>query len=218
VYWVNDTIPAALWNAGRDRRLDELPGGRQYRVAHRDAERAGGIVRGGVDDDVLARRQALALAEIRQYLGVAPAGGAAFGPGVEVARMAAHIHHVVDAGRAAEHLAARHRDASLVEAQPGLAGIGGEHPVGRRVKLHRRRRYRQRRDLGRPLARLDQRHSARGIFGEPRGDHCPGRAATNDDKIEFLSHGIPPCSMRSAGISVRHLFLRIPLRNRQARI
>jgi hypothetical protein len=97
-----------------------------------------------VDGDLAVGREALALAEIGQHLGVGPPGGAAFGPGVEVARMTAHIDHIVDPGRAAEHLSAQHWDASAVEAEPGLTGIGGVHPVGGGVQLHRRRRYRQR--------------------------------------------------------------------------
>src|SRR5271165_7692843 len=111
--------------------------GRQYWVAHGNPEWAGRIVCWRVDDDLAAGREALALAEVGQYLGVAPAGGAACRPGIKVAGVAAHVHHVIDAGRAAEHLAARHRDASPVEPEPGLAGIGRIHPVGGGGQLHR---------------------------------------------------------------------------------
>src|SRR6516162_6034814 len=105
-------------------------------IGSRTETPSGPVVR-CADDDLVVGREALALAEIGQHLGVAPPGGTAFGPGVEVARMAPHIDHVVDAGRAAEHLSARHRDASPVEPEPGLAGIGGIHPVGGGVQLHR---------------------------------------------------------------------------------
>src|SRR5215469_10294202 len=55
---------------------------------------------------------------------VAPADCAARRPGIKVAGMAAHIHHVVDARRTAEHLAVRNWHAPSLEPQPGFAGIG----------------------------------------------------------------------------------------------
>ena len=57
----------------------------KYRVAH---ERAGGIARRPVDRDLVVGRETPALAEIGQHLDVAPPGGATFGPGVKIARMA----------------------------------------------------------------------------------------------------------------------------------
>jgi hypothetical protein len=74
-------------------------------------------------NDGRARHQPLAHLEVREDLAIAPAGSAGFGPGIEVAGIAAHVHHVIDARRAAEHLAARHRHAAAVEPEPGAAGI-----------------------------------------------------------------------------------------------
>src|ERR1041384_3434566 len=89
----------ALRDAGRNRVLDELARGRQDRIARRNSERPLCIVCRLVDHNFGAWRQALALLEIGEHLGIAPAGGAALGPGVEVAGIAAHVHHVVDARR-----------------------------------------------------------------------------------------------------------------------
>jgi hypothetical protein len=116
-------------DARRDCRLDEFACGLERWRARGDPKRAGRIVRRHIDRDVAAGRQSLAFAEIGQHLGIAPPGGAACGPRVKVARMAAHIHHVVEAGRAAEHLAARHRDAPPIEPETGFPGVGGVHPV-----------------------------------------------------------------------------------------
>src|SRR4029077_20195328 len=57
-------VVVAFWGTCGHRCLDKLPGGRQDRIAHRDTERACGVVRGGIDDDVVVRREALALAEV----------------------------------------------------------------------------------------------------------------------------------------------------------
>jgi len=52
----------------------------------READLIHEMVRRRVDNDLVIGREALALAEIGQHLGVTPPGGAAFGPGVEVAQ------------------------------------------------------------------------------------------------------------------------------------
>ena len=185
-------VVVAPRDAGGDRRLDELPRRRQDRVAHRHAERPLCIVCGLVNDDLGARRQPLAFLEIGEHLRIAPAGGTALGPGIEVAGITTHVHHVIDAGRAAEHLATRHRHTPTIEPEPGLARIGRVHPIRRRIERHRRRRDRQRGDLRRPLARLDQCHPARWILGETRRDDRARGAAAHDDEVEFLGHfGLP---------------------------
>ena len=58
-------------------------------------------------------------------------------------------------------------------------------------------RDRHRRHFGRPVAGLDQRHSARRVFGEAGGDHRAGGAAADDDEIEVLRHSTPPGSTRA---------------------
>ena len=88
-----------------------------------------------------------------------------------------------------------HRHATSVEPEPGFAGISRVHPVGGRVELHRRRRDRERRHLGRPLARLDQRYPAFGVLRQPRGDHRSRRSAADHNKIVLVRHGASPCFM-----------------------
>src|SRR5689334_1656516 len=106
---------------------------------------------------ITGRCDSLAFAKIRQHLGIAPAGGAAFGPLVEVAGMAAHVHHVVDAGGASEHFAARHRDAASIEAQSGLfARVGGVHPVDGGVELQGGTGDRDRGELRRAITGFDE--------------------------------------------------------------
>src|SRR6185436_7545701 len=55
--------------------------------------------------------------EERQHVLVGPAGIAHLRPGVEVLRLAADIGHAVDRARAAQQLAARHRE-------PAAPGVG----------------------------------------------------------------------------------------------
>src|SRR5580704_12902468 len=102
--------------------------------------------------------------------------------------MATDIDHVVNRRGPAEHFPARHRHSSAVEAKAGLAGIACIHPIRFRVELHRRARHGHRRYLGRSVAGLDQSHSARGIFGEARCDHSPGRTTADYHKIECSRH------------------------------
>ena len=59
--------------------------------------------------------------EIGQHVGIAPACQPALPPQVIVARIAAHIDHAVDAGRAAERLAARNDQPAAVERRLGFA-------------------------------------------------------------------------------------------------
>ena len=72
-----------------------------------------GAVRVGVDHDVAARSEALALLEVRQHVGVAPAGGARRGPRIEVARVTANVCHVVDARADRRASAPRHHHAPV---------------------------------------------------------------------------------------------------------
>ena len=67
-------VVVAARDAGRDRGVDELLRAGEHRRAHRHPERAVGVVRVGVDDDVAARGQALALLEVGQHVVVAPTG------------------------------------------------------------------------------------------------------------------------------------------------
>ncbi len=130
-------VVVALGDAGRHGGVDEVLRAGEHRRPHRHAEGTRGVVGVGVDDDVAARGQALALLEVGQHVLVAPPGGAAGGPRVEVAGMAPHVGHVVDAGRAAEHPAAGHHHPAARRARPAPAGVGRVHPVRRGVLLQR---------------------------------------------------------------------------------
>ena len=70
--------------------------GRDDGRTHGDPQGAIAAVGRCVDCDLGGSGQPLAFAEIGQYLVIAPTGRAAFGPGVEVPRMAADIGHVVN--------------------------------------------------------------------------------------------------------------------------
>ena len=156
-----------------------------------------------VDDDVAAGLEPLGLLEVGQHVAVRPALRAASGPGVEVAGVAPHVGHVVDARRAAQHLAARHHHPALGQPAAGTAGVGGVHPVGLGVQLQRRHRCRHQ-FLGRRwAARLDQRHAYGRILGQPRGDHRTGRSCSDDDDIELLGHPVRLPGHVRAGDRVR---------------
>ena len=81
--------------ASRHGGLHELTRALEYRGAHGHPKGAGGAVRGRVDGNVVAGLESLALPEVRQHLAVAPPGGTALRPGVEVTRVATHVSHVV---------------------------------------------------------------------------------------------------------------------------
>ena len=117
---------------------------------------------------------------------------------VEVARMAAHIDHAVDRGRAADHLAARRRQHAAAEMRLRLAG---KAPV---VEAHverdrqRRRHLDQRPDIG--AAKLDDDDRMLAVFRQPVGHGRAGRAGADDDEIRFKhgSYRHRPYAMKSA--------------------
>ena len=185
-------VVVAARDARRDRSVDELLPGAQHRRTHRHAERARRVVRVGVNDDIAARREAFALLEIRKHLVVAPAGRATAGPGIEVSGMTAHVCHVVDTRRAAEHLAAWHHHPALVEPEPTTASIGGVHPVDVRVLLQHRARDRHRFGGRRRPAGLEQRDPDARVLRQARSDNCTRRTTTHHDKIKLLHHESEP--------------------------
>ncbi len=140
------TVVVTRRDAGGRGGLDELLRRDRARRAHRDAQRTAGAVGLLVDDHALrrvGRREVLALGEVGQHVVVGPALAAGLGPGVEVAGVPAHVGHVVEAGRAAEHLAARHHHPAVDDPLAGAAGVAGVHPVDVGVVLERgdRRRH-----------------------------------------------------------------------------
>ena len=106
--------------------------------------------------------------------------------------MAAHVGHIVDPGRASEHLPARHHHPAVGEAEPGVAGVGGIHPVRLRVQLQRRTGRRHQLRGGRRAPRFHQSHPTSGILGEPSRDDRTGRPGTHDDKIKLFRHDSAP--------------------------
>ena len=138
--------------------------------------------------------------------------------------MAAHVGHIVDPGRASEHLPARHHHPTVGEAEPGVAGVGGIHPVRLRVQLQRRTGRRHQLRGGRRAPRFHQSHPASGILGEPSRDDRTGRPGTHDDKIKLFCHDSdppPPATDRSAAQnagtrSLHRLAQRAQIRHRSA--
>ena len=128
--------------------------------------------------------------EVGQHVGRRPAGVAELAPQVEVLVLAADVDHAVDAGRTAEHLAARPEDAATVGAGIGLGFIAPVHRgVGEGLAVAER-------DVDPAVAVLAagfQQHDARRrIFGQPRGHDAAGGTRTDHDKIrleQILRHG-----------------------------
>ncbi len=167
-------VVVAQRDAGRDGGVDEGLRAGHHGGPDGDAERPVGAVRVRVDRDVVAGDQAFALAEVGQDLVVAPAGRAVLRPRVEVAGVAAHVGQVVHARRPAEHLAARHHHAAVVQAASRATGVRGEHPVGFLVELqHRAGHWHEFGGRGMPTG-LEQDDARVRILGEPRGDDRTG--------------------------------------------
>ena len=180
--------------------VDEGAGRGDDGRAHADAHRAAPTMSLAVDGDLVAGGEVLDLAEIGQDVGVGPAAGPTARPGVEVAGMAAHIDHVVDARRPAEHLTARRRHTAAVQSQARLAGIAGEHPVGGGIELQAGAGHRHQLGLRRPLTRLQQDDPAGRVFAQARGDHRPGGAPAHDDEIVGFRHRPLPVKVRASAL------------------
>ena len=121
--------------------------------------------------------------EVGQHGVPAPAGVAGqLGPGVVVAPLAAHVDHAVDAGAAAQHLAARVTQRAPV--QPGV-GFGAVAPVGARVADAVQVAHRNVDPVVVVLATgFDQQHALGGIGTEPVGQQAAGGAGADDDVVE----------------------------------
>ncbi len=128
----------------------------------------------------------LARFEVGQAVGVGPAGQIVLClPPVIVQRMAAHVDHRIDRGRAPHHLAAGHVDIASVQRRfilgpvvpvdPGVAvdRINARWDVDQQVAIHR--------------PGLKQKHSVAGLGQTVRHD-AAGGACADDDVVEF-HHG-----------------------------
>jgi hypothetical protein len=133
---------------------------------------------------------ALVLAEGRQHLVPAPGVVAReLGPAVVVAGLAAHVDHAVDAGAAAQGLAARIAQAPAVEA---LVRLGLVQPVGARVADAVQVAHGNVDPVVVVLgAGLDQQHAVAAVARKPVGQEGAGRAGADDDVVERgVAHGM----------------------------
>ena len=126
----------------------------------------------------------LQAAEVRQHLGIGPAGVAGSGPGVVVFARTAHERHAVDRAAAAEHAPLRQTDAALDHP----ARLGGEVP-GKPAAVHvpdvANRQVNERTPVG--PASLQQAHACPG-GAQTVGQQAAGRAGTHHHIIELAIH------------------------------
>ena len=121
--------------------------------------------------------------EIRQAVFPAPARVAGDGrPLVVVARLAAHVNHAVDAGAAAQHLAARVAQAAAVQT---VGGFGLVQPVGARIAYAIQIADRNMHPVVIVFAPgFDQQHPLGSVGAQTVGQQATGGAGTNDDVVE----------------------------------
>ncbi len=161
------------------------PGGKEIGVERVLALRPGHAQRAALAVKRIARplRIVLRPAKIGQHVVVSPAREATLRPAVVIGRMAAHVHHAVDRGRAAQHLAPRPFDAPPV--QPRLRR-GLVVPVRRLMPVGNPR---QQRDAEERVAvaapGLDQQDRS-AVRAEPVGEHASGRTGADDDVVEAV--------------------------------
>ncbi len=119
--------------------------------------------------------------EIGQDIGIGPTGGAQLPPMVEVARIAAHINHAVDAGGTAEHPTARAMHSSPAEMGLRLAIVA---PVVT-AAVHRDRQGRRHLDDRAAVAAagLQQQHSIPAVATQPVGQYAAGGSGADDDIV-----------------------------------
>ncbi len=143
----------------------------------------------------------LGAAEIRQHVVIRPADIAELAPMVEILALAADVDQPVDRARAAEHLAARPRDAPPVEPRHrlGLELPGDPRMIDVAVEPGRDMDPR----VGVLAAGLDHQHLRRRVGRQPVGQHAPGRAGADDDEIVFRVelHCLPHARCSGASVS-----------------
>ncbi len=147
---------------------------------------------------------ALALPEIGQHIVVAPAAIAGFGPGIEIAALAAVVNVAVDRTGATQGLAACMGNGASVQARAGDTRI---HPVDRRVAQgveHARGNVDEGVAIRRPG--FKHAHAVFAVFGKAPGHHTTGGAGTDDDVVvRFFSHGPMVMQATFVGRSAPHL-------------
>ena len=157
----------------------------------------------------LAHLVALGLLEIGQQRFVSPTRIAGAFPAIETELVAANEGHRVDRARSAVRLAARKRDAAVLQPRLGLRGIA---PV--EFRSDQRRPLARRRDRGivvRRAARFEQQHAHGRIRRQTIGQHAAGRSGADDDEVEFArawvleSWGLAPGLRDSHGCRAHRL-------------
>lgn len=139
-------------------------------------------------------RIALAFAEIGQHIVKAPAAAAERAPIVVIFALAADIDAAIDRAAAAEHAPLRHHEAAPVGGGLGLgledeAALGAEEIEGADRHAHPHTVV--------VRAFFEQKNARVASFAQSFGEHATGRAAADDDVVEFLAgtgaaHGFFP--------------------------
>ncbi|MNS87473.1 hypothetical protein D3C72_1214200 [compost metagenome] len=154
----------------------------------------------------LAAMAVLHALEVRQHIRIGPAMRAKLFPAVEILRVAAHVNEAVDGGRAADYLAARGGDTTVVEIGFGLGEIT---PIVA-LHAHRPRECGGHLDKGAEIgtACLDDDDRITTVFRQAIGDGGACGARTDDDVICLhdlcslsMAHvrvGLPPLSCRTS--------------------
>ena len=167
--------------ARRGARFDEGPA---ERIFHSEANR--GQRTAAAAPGVFAPAVALAAPEVRQDLGIGPAGRAFLGPTLVVEGMAPDVGHAVDRGRPAEPLAARLKDAPTCEMPLRHRVVAPVPRAAFEVRSHgRRHAYRP---VIRPSPGLDEQHPEIGVFAQTRREDATSGPGAHDDVVE-LGHG-----------------------------
>ena len=178
---VNTTARIGHGKARRGSRFNEGPA---ERIVHSVADR--GHRTAAAAPGVFAPVVAFAAPEVRQDLGIGPAGRAFLGPALVVEGMAPDVGHGVDCGRPTEPLAARLKDAATGEMFLRHRVVA---PVPRAAIEVRCQgcRHSDRPVIG-PSPGLDEQHPEIGVLAQTRREDATGRSGAHDDVVE-LAHG-----------------------------
>ncbi len=170
-------------------RIAGVAGGLDQRIVQQLAGVDRRHVQGAGAAVVLARAApaGLHLLEVGQHVGVAPAVVPHLPPGVVVQRVAAHEEHAVDRRRAAQHLAARQPDATVVQLRLGLGHVA---PVELGVE-HGPQEADRHLEIEVVVLAPGLQHQDLDVLvlAEPRGQHAAGRAGADDDVVVGLCLG-----------------------------
>ena len=169
---------------GKARRGARFNEGPAERIVHSVANR--GHRTAAAAPGVFAPAVAFAAPEVRQDLGIGPAGRAFRGPAVVVEGMTPDVGHAVDRGRPAEPLAARLKDAATGEMFLRHRVVA---PVPRAAfEVRSQGCWHSDRPVIRPSPGLDEQYPEIGVLAQTRRKHATSRSGAHDDVVE-LGHG-----------------------------